>query len=82
MLLKIFWIIDIFLLVLLLISAFKGRLEIGAFTYVILYFILIGVSFFIQKTHPKIAIFLASVPVLVPILAILFFVIGFRATGK
>lgn len=81
MLLKILWVLDIFILIPLVSSYFLGEPEKGKFAYVVLYIILIGVSYFIKGTHPKTAIFLAGVPVLIPVLIILFLFLAFNLSA-
>jgi hypothetical protein len=81
MLLKIIWIVDAVVLIALIASYFLGEPEKGKFAYVVLYIILIGVSYFIKGTHPKTALLLAGVPVLIPVLIILFLFLAFNLSA-
>jgi hypothetical protein len=81
MLLKIIWIVDAVVLIALIASYFLGEPEKGKFAYVFLYIVLIGVSYFIKDTHPKMAMLVAGVPVLIPILVILFLFFAFSISA-
>jgi hypothetical protein len=78
MLLKILWCIDAFVLFNLVASISVEQPKKGKLTYITLYIILIGTSYFIKETYPKMAILLASIPVLIPIFIFLFLIVVFN----
>lgn len=81
MLLKIFWGLDVLVILMLIASMVVEQPEKGKFAYIALYIILIGVSYFIKETHPKAAILIAGIPVFIPILIILFLFFAFTASS-
>lgn len=78
MLLKILWLLDAFVLLILVAGIFVKQAEKGTFVYVALYIILIGASYQLRASNPKVALTLASIPVAIPILIVLFFFIIFN----
>lgn len=81
MLLKILWALDAVILLGLIASYFLGEPEKGKFAYVALYVILVGSSYFIRETHPRTALFLAGIPVLIPLLIVLFLFLAFSLSA-
>ena len=78
MILKILWVLDTVVLIALIAGIFLGKPEKGIFAYIFLYIGLIGVSYWIRDSNPKWAMILASIPVALPILIVLFFAIIFN----
>ena len=75
MFLKILWVLDAIILIAIIAGIILEKPENGIFAYVILYIGLIASSYWIRESRPKWAIFLAGIPVALPLLIVLFLAI-------
>lgn len=76
--LKILWVLDVIVLIVIIAGIVLEKPEKGIFVYVILYLGLIAVSIYVRNSNPKLALIFASIPVAIPILIVLFFAIVFN----